>query len=36
MELTIDELINLVNSQEGEFIITVDLSEEAEDGKESI
>ena len=31
MELTIDELVELINSQEGEFIIEVVIGEEGAD-----
>lgn len=32
MELTIEELIELINNYEGEFIIEVSIGEEADDG----
>lgn len=35
MELTIEELVALINSKEEDFLITVQLGEEAEDGKKS-
>lgn len=36
MELTVDELVELINNQEEDFIIELVFSEEADDGEESV
>lgn len=36
MELTVDELVELINNQEEDFIIELVFSEEAGDGEESV
>ena len=36
MELTVDELIELINNQKEDFIIELVFSEEAGDGEESV
>ena len=36
MELTVDELIELINNQKEDLIIELVFSEEADDGEESV
>ncbi len=36
MELTVDELIELINNQKEDFIIELVFSEEADDGEKSV
>ena len=36
MELTVDELIELINNQQEDLIIELVFSEEADDGEESV